>query len=328
LDPALLRPGAFRTFVDGIAVKKTLIAGTALCVILFAGTALAADLPSKKAPFYPPPPQPIWTGFYVGLNAGGTFGGDSSFNVGGAALTQSTDLVYAPAFAAGATNALSGGNGGGFIGGGQIGYNWQFANVWVAGIEADIQGTTASGHANGANFIPVIKTTGDADLPVGSLTSASKRLDYLGTVRGRLGYLITPTLLAYATGGLAYGQASASASIGEGILNQTTIENTVLPPFFGSGSFSDTRVGWTVGGGAEWMFAPNWSAKIEYLYYDLGVVSHPAGLLASQMDSCVCGGFGVASAIASSSTRFNGHIVRAGVNYHFNWGAAAAIARY
>ena len=92
-------------------------------------------------------------------------------------------------------------------------------------------------------------------------------IDYLGTVRGRLGFLVTPTLLVYGTAGLAYASANLSATY-------TTYD---LANFYGPGlanpQNSDTRVGWTAGGGVEWMFLPNWSAKLEYLYYDLGSVT-------------------------------------------------------
>jgi outer membrane immunogenic protein len=89
------------------------------------------------------------------------------------------------------------------------------------------------------------------------------------------------------------------------------------------GSFSDTRVGWTVGGGLEWLFLPNWSAKVEYLYYDLGSVS--TNFLLPQHDNASGNN---ALSVGQTTTRFDGHIVRAGVNYHFNWGAAPVVAKY
>ena len=98
-------------------------------------------------------------------------------------------------------------------------------------------------------------------------------------------------------------------------------------PFGGRGSvlsnFSDTRVGWTVGGGLEWMFWPNWSAKVEYLYYDLGSVTFTLRVCSPQRVS----GIGSRNS-TQSTTRFDGHIVRVGVNYHFNWGAAPVVAKY
>jgi outer membrane immunogenic protein len=152
-------------------------------------------------------------------------------------------------------------------------------------------------------------------------------------VRGRLGYLITPTLLAYATGGLAYGGVNSSVSIFQTILGNT--DPIPAPPSILGGGYSNTRAGWTAGGGMEWMLMPNWSAKLEYLYYDLGSASYPVGGAHYQIGfvgtalGCSCGGGGSAASAVSAATRFNGHIVRAGVNYHFNWFAPApALAKY
>ena len=96
-----------------------------------------------------------------------------------------------------------------------------------------------------------------------------------------------------------------------------------LPPVFGASAFSDTRVGWTAGAGLEWMFMPNWSAKVEYLYYDLGTVN--SAFFIPAVDNVT--GFQAFFA-GQSRARFNGNIVRAGVNYHFNWGAAPIVAKY
>ena len=99
---------------------------------------------------------------------------------------------------------------------------------------------------------------------------------------------------------------------------------------FGAGNFSDTRVGWTAGAGLEWMFWPNWSTKVEYLYYDLGNVTFTNGVLATSYLTPRLAGPTLSAAVASQSrTRFDGHIVRVGVNYHFNWGAPAPVyAKY
>ena len=131
--------------------KKTLFSIAALTVLT--GSALAADLPSYKAPPPPPPPPPpLWTGFYVGLNAGGTWSQSnsvytSSFPVAGVGdnpANTATSAYLASSMALGASGIVSTGNNGGFIGGGQIGYNWQFYNSFVAGVEADIQGIASS----------------------------------------------------------------------------------------------------------------------------------------------------------------------------------------
>jgi outer membrane immunogenic protein len=287
------------------------------------GSALAADLPHYKAPPPPPPPPPpMWTGFYVGLNAGGTWAQSNSTN------TTAFPIFAAPAIqseanvaALLATSNIGSGNGGGFIGGGQIGYNWQFYNSFVAGIEADIQGIAYSN--NTRNFAAVSGVPGFPLETMFGAVSVKRNVDYIGTVRGRLGWLFTPTLLVYGTGGLAYGGVSSSTSMFQTDTLATT-GCTFCNPYFTAGSYSDTRVGWTAGGGLEWMFWPNWSAKVEYLYYDLGRVSYAMSPLVSFFN----GGAPAWAAIAQSSTRFNGNIVRAGVNYHFNWGAAPVVAKY
>jgi outer membrane immunogenic protein len=123
------------------------------------------------------------------------------------------------------------------------------------------------------------------------------------------------------TGGLAYGGVNSNTTITEGGV-------TGLPPAATvAGSFSGTRVGYAVGGGAEWKLLSNWSAKLEYLYYDLGSVTYSNGTLAYDMGPTPFPGVGIASIASSSSTRFNGQIFRAGLNYKFDWGGPVA-ARY
>ena len=284
-------------------MKKSLLAATALALAVSAGSALAADLPSKKAaPLLPPPPPPpaLWTGFYVGLNAGYTWSDSNTTSIATSPVIPGALPAVLSAFGSGIVST----NSDGFIGGGQIGYNYQFANAFVAGIEADIQGVAGSNNA-------ATSVSGVAGFS--STLSASRSLDYLGTVRGRIGYLITPSLLVYGTGGLAYGQANLTTSVLQ-VAGAATVGTS-------AGTFSDTRVGWTAGGGVEWLFLPKWSAKVEYLYYDLGSVTTNSTLAFP----------GVVVGATQSSARFNGHVVRAGVNYHFNLfspAAAPVVAKY
>jgi len=313
-------------------MRKNFTAIAAAALALGVGSAVAADLPSRKAPAYLPPPPPPWTGFYAGLNAGGTFGADDGVTVGNGALyatpfpapalAQSSALA---ASAAGTFGPLSTNNGG-FIGGGQVGYNYQLGsaglNAFLVGIEADIQGIAGSNSsvsAFGAAPMPLV----GPGFNVFSATQATRQLDYLGTVRGRLGFLVTQTLLLYGTGGLAYGGVSSSTSVLQGF---SAFTGPTGQAWGAAGSYSDTRVGWTAGGGVEWMFMPNWSAKVEYLYCDLGTVSYSSGVTGSFLTGTGAPLFlnGV-----TTSTRFNGHIVRVGVNYHFNLGAPAPVlAKY
>jgi len=272
--------------------------------------ASAADMPLKA----PPPVGPVynWTGFYVGGNAGYTWA-DPSINV----LTTNA-FVNTPALsvlgatagpaAAVASTANIGLRNSGFIGGVQAGYNYQ-KGAFLVGAEADIQGI---GGTNGTSTITQLapRTGFPGDFMTATL-AVSERLNYLGTVRGRIGFLPKPNLLLYATGGLAYG----------GVESSTTITGGEVPPtgsstFAGFGKVSDTRVGYTVGAGAEWKFAPQWSVKAEYLYYDLGSVTYSNGAITALLAGTTIVNF---TNISSSSIRFNGNLARVGVNYEFNW---------
>ncbi len=281
-------------------MKKLLLSAAALA--LSATVAAAADLPYRKAPVFVPPPPPLWTGFYVGLNAGYTWSESNSFTL---PATDTGLLGFGYGEMLGAIPNTQQISNNGFIGGGQIGYNYQFNDKFLVGLEADIAGIAGSS-GNTSYFWPGSATWAPTGI------NQTSGLDYLGTVRGRVGYLFTPTFLLYATGGLAYGQAN---------LSLTAYGPTWATPMFGAQTFSDTRVGWTVGGGVEWMFMPHWSAKLEYLYYDLGSAQTPAIIYA----------YGAASNISSIAAqhRFDGNVVRVGVNYHFNWAAPApVVAKY
>jgi outer membrane immunogenic protein len=283
-------------------MKRILLAATALGVVLTA-PAIAADLPGRKAPVGPPPPPPpMWTGFYGGLNAGGTFGESNGVLVTGSPVATPFDTGILLALAGGLpVQAQSG-----FLGGGQIGYNYQFSSL-VAGLEADIQGI--AGSSGSASAVRAGAYSLAAGTNAFANQSAAPKLDYLGTVRGRIGYLATPSLLVYGTGGLAYGQASLTTNAG---VSYAGVSSAVG---FGSASISDTRVGWTAGGGFEWMFLPHWSAKLEYLFYDLGSLT-----ASGQVSTIAAGALSPAQSAATSyQARYNGHIVRAGLNYHFNW---------
>ena len=133
-----------------------------------------------------------------------------------------------------------------------------------------------------------------------NLSGVAQGMDWFGTVRGRLGVtLFSPQFLIYGTGGFAYADVQNNGGL------------------YGTNRNSATQTGWTAGGGAEWMFMPNWSAKVEYLYTDVsGGNSNTWG-----------GNWGTGINNVNNHTRWN--TVRAGVNYHFNWGGAApVVAKY
>jgi outer membrane immunogenic protein len=314
-------------------MKKLLSAFTVLA--LTAGAALAADLPSRKGPPVlppPPPPPPLWTGFYVGLNAGATWtnSNQQTIGVGPVALGYKFNNVYTNDVAAFATAAsasgFNSGNNVGFIGGGQVGYNWQFYNSLVAGVEADIQGIAGNhGSRTVWSAVPGTSFNGYSSNNWIGFSSVRGSLDYLGTVRGRLGWLFTPTLLLYGTGGLAYGGVTLNTSTQ--VSNDGYLGN-YFSPSFGGVNYSNTQVGWTAGGGLEWLFWPNWSAKVEYLYYDLGSVTQSFALPVVFNNSSY--NYTDSSLFAGQvRARINGNVVRAGLNYHFNWGAPApVVAKY
>jgi outer membrane immunogenic protein len=287
--------------------------------IAFSGAALAAEpLPP------PPPPPPLWTGFYLGANAGGTWSSSNTVNTIG--VPGPCDTRFIPCVSAPSSSMLSAElatfsvshNNGGFIGGGQLGYNYQFVPSWVAGFEADIQGI--AGSRGTTTLTSVLADPPFPANPFLQTAAVSRQVDWLGTLRGRLGFLATPTFLLYGTGGLAFGGVSATTNITQAVVN-----STVTGPYFALGSLSATRVGWTAGGGIEWMFLPNWSLKAEYLYYNIGSVSYN---LSPLVDTLLASGRIASSALVHSTTRFNGNVVRAGIDYHFNWAPAPVVAKY
>jgi outer membrane immunogenic protein len=301
-------------------LRRTLLASAGALVLT--GAALAADLRAPPPVLLPAPPIFTWTGLYVGLNAGGTWSNNTNVD------TVTADVFGNPALGGGpaagvASAALATASfpvkSSGFIGGGQIGYNYQFANSFVVGLEADIQGIAASNRTH--SVFSQAPVAGFPANPIDQTLSSSRGQSYLGTVRGRLGFTITPTLLVYGTGGLAYGQTNSTTSITQAFENAPGVPN----PFSSFGTFSNTRVGWTAGGGLEWLFAPNWSVKAEYLYYDLGSLTY--GLSPLQSFNSAGTPFTVGAPV--SRTSFKGNIVRAGLNYHFNlWGPAPVVAKY
>lgn len=122
----------------------------------------------------------------------------------------------------------------------------------------------------------------------------SQKIDWFGTVRGRAGVLVDPKVLLYATGGLAYGEVKTSETVG------------IVPTAFSS---TTTNVGWTVGAGVEGVLGGSWTAKLEYLYVDLGKAS---GTYITPSTA-----FGGGFLTSSYSSRITDNVLRVGVNYKF-----------
>ncbi|MDI3468771.1 MAG: Outer membrane protein [Pseudolabrys sp.] len=223
-------------------MKSILVAGvSALALVVTFGAANAADMPVRQTmPTKAPvyvPPPFTWTGAYIGLNGGYGFGANSTFSGG---------------------TVPGGFHTSGWLFGGTLGYNWQTGPA-VFGVEGDIDWADIHGSGICTGF------------------ACETKNDWLGTVRGRLGYN-AGRWMPYVTGGLAFGGVKSS-----------------IDTFGGS---SSTKAGWTLGGGVEAMLWGPWSAKLEYLYVDLGHVNDIPGT-------------------GGTSADFKTNIIRAGLNYHF-----------
>lgn len=259
----------------------------AAAAVTFSFPAAAADLGqrfAKPTPAVAMAPSFTWTGFYVGANAGYAFGRDNKATTIG---TPAFNTLIAPGIVPG---SLKTGRDG-FTGGLQAGFNYQFGAA-VAGIEADINLMPKGGR--GA-FI------GNPVLATQLITSARSELNYLGTLRGRLGFA-ADRLLVYATGGLAYGDVDASASV----------VGVQAPALVWAGNRSGIRAGYTVGAGLEYAIMPNLTLRGEYLYYDLGQKSVAA------LGNAAVRGVGALNGIDYvTKTETRGSLLRTGINYKF-----------
>ena len=289
---------------------QKLVVAIAIFLTILSTSALAKDLP-VKAP--PPPPAPVysWSGWYAGLNAGYAWSNHTSIDVVGTPNFGSA-LNGAPqglaGAVAGATTSIPVGNGGGFIVGSQVGYNYQFRSV-VAGLEADIQGLSGIGSGSTANTVPF---PGFSTLVINTTITSAKSVDWLGTVRGRLGVTIAPTILAYATGGLAYGEVKTDINFTQQVVGPLC---TVCVPY-GFRSTGETRTGYALGAGVEWVIASQWTGKVEYLHYDLGAVSSSGA--ATNIAQPPAPNVPYYTVGTSASTRFSGDIVRVGLSHQFH----------
>ena len=249
-------------------MKKLLLA-TTVFMVLAGASANAADMSVRPA--YAPPPVYSWTGLYWGANIGYSWG------------QAKYDAAVSTILGGGAVSESQ--NIDGVIGGVQSGYNYQFG-AWVWGWETDFQ---ASGQKGGSTF-----ATTAVGLPV--TVTTDHKLEWFGTARSRLGFLWSPNVLVYGTAGVAYGQVKDSATF-----NVPGVASAVA-------TFKDVKAGWTAGAGVEGALGNGWSAKLEYLYIDLGKTEQTANaaLLA------------VPVIAANQTFRTTDNILRVGLNY--KWG--------
>jgi outer membrane immunogenic protein len=284
---------------------KRLVAAIGATIFVTA-PALAADIPVKAAPIAPVmAPVLSWNGCYVGANAGG---------VSSRVEDRWTGIVEGPtAFAVGAATVLPAAanadfNRGGFTAGGQIGCNYQ-TGAFVFGGEADLNYTDIFG----SRFAVSLGNTngGPATIVPGNIAESFSS-KWLSTIRGRAG-IASGAWLFYGTGGVAIASVR---------FDDQLCFPTAAIPACATASLSDTRVGWTVGGGVEYMFTPNWTVKAEYLYVDLGRFSST-----SVGTPIAAGPNPFPNAFINHEHRLREHLARVGVNYKFDWGAPL-VARY
>lgn len=232
---------------------------------------------------------PTWTGFYIGLNAGGVLSNNTvtlppSTNLPGAGFPVTQALGQTPS----SVNI----NNDRVFGGVQAGFNWQVNQSLVLGVEADFQGASA-----GQKTSMTVVNSGGAVFT----TQVSRGLGNFGTLRGRAGYLVSPMLLVYGTGGLAIGRYSLETHFTEVAGLSDAADSSV----------SGVRTGWTAGAGSEWKMTTNWSAKLEYLYSDFGHVTAPTAIAVGPLVPV-----GLVTGY-QPTWDFRTHVIRAGVNYSF-----------
>jgi outer membrane immunogenic protein len=213
-----------------------------------------------------PAPAYNWTGFYLGGNVGYGWGNSdaaSSF----ACLSPINDCVYAGAsnnalFSAAGTGTLSQNR---YYGGIQGGFNWQARNV-VVGVEVDF------------NAFKLRRTRTVTGVPIdpegGNIFAVTTGVEsnWMATARGRLGWTLVPTVLLYATGGLAI----TDLTVSNAFLDDASTIIGITANTAGASSATQRKLGWTIGGGMEWALPANWTLKAEYLYLDFGSVSTTA----------------------------------------------------
>ncbi|MDR2220432.1 MAG: porin family protein [Methylobacillus sp.] len=270
--PALCNHSAFPL------ARRALLTGAALALFSVITPANAAD-------------SDDWTGFHIGGNIGyGWFDSDvkTAFLPGTFASSYSLPNKSLDVD--------------GPLAGVQLGYDWQFGQNrdYVLGVEVDFNWSDMHDSRSGGPL-----AFGDGTFPAaddGSRYSVSTDIDWLSTARLRAGFLPKPNWLIYATGGLAVGEVKNKAMARLGGGNAAIYAN----------SSSETRTGWTLGAGTEWKFASQWSAKLEYLYFDLG----DDKLTANRVNS-PAGGDPDPDRRVRTRYDLDGHILRVGVNYHF-----------
>lgn len=306
-------PWAYRE--GGVAMKtlgmRTLTIGSLAVGALIATPAMAADMatpaPRTVATPYVPAPAPTWTGCYVGLNGGyGWNNGHSSYtndpNAPNADIVNGLPGPIALAFVP--VPAATGGSGA--LAGGEAGCNVQ-SGQWVAGLETDIDWTHIAGSGssvvNSGQARFALEPNGFSNTFDTATANEQVSLRGLSTFRARGGFALQNSVLLFTTAGLAIGDVATQGSITELNVNGNW-----------TGSSTVVKTGGVIGGGAEWAFYNHWTAKVEYLWYDLGRVSHPLNFPRGVVGAAASGFF---ATVGDTASLVSGSIVRLGLNYKF-----------
>ena len=295
------------------AMKKVLITSGTLVALIAGGPAMAAEI-GVGAP--PPAYAPVndWSGFYVGGHAGYGWGHDpftSSLGSQQGGIPGFQSFNVPPV-------TLSGLDPKGFVGGAHFGYNQQWGS-WVGGLEVDISGTamkastanTSTGSISTSqilfNGVDLITTT--VTQPVRTSASQSDSFDLLGSARARLGGLVSPNLLLYGTGGLAWTRfvtnTTQTQSVGAAANGSFTADASATTVAVQSPVW---MFGWVAGvGGEAKIYNSNWLFRVEYLHFDFG----------DRGGSTLTNTSGVTATSVQTSGHLTADVVRAGISYKF-----------
>lgn len=257
--------------------------------------------------------EPYWTGFYLGANAG--YRGSQANKVVTSGSTSYINQTFplgainiARALAQVATNNFSL-NDNGFLGGGQVGFNYQQSKKVLLGLDISFDGLI---DLDDTYTLQKVVNLADFDEYYIGTLAVKQKINYLGTVSARLGYLYHPTFLIYGTGGFAYGNIELSTAW----TANESLGPTVFPAIATQNNVSKALPGWTAGAGVEWLFKPNWSAKFDYTYYRLNILNVPTVL--AQHNGAETPAVLWGSAAANTALTASIGSVRVGINYHFS----------